>query len=115
MNSSTENLIEYVARVNNALEKKEAFSTYNRDIMHATEIVAGGFKYATQEINLLSHELDQRLYGSPYIIELVEDFLDEKNRKLHILVETDIDLDHPMMHVCKKFPNKTVIKRVPDE
>ena len=115
MSNSTKNLIEYAALVDSAFKEKKEFSTYNRDIFHATEVVAGGFRYAKQEINLLSNELDKRLYGSSYITKLVENFLAKQNGKLNILVETDIDLNHPMIQVCKKFPENAVIKRVPDD
>ena len=42
MDGFFENLLEYKDKVNKALKDKTPFSTYNRDIMHATEIVAGG-------------------------------------------------------------------------
>ena len=115
MSSPTENLIEYAMRVNTAMEKGEPFSTYNRDILHASEIVACGFRYAKNEVNLLSNELDERLYGKDYIAELVEDFVGERNGKLNILVETDVELEHPVLRVCKKFPSNTTVKRVPDQ
>lgn len=115
MSSPTENLLEYSVRVNVAMEKGEPFSTYNRDILHASEIVACGFRYAKEEVNLLSNELDLRLYGEDYIARLVEDFVGERNGKLSILVETDVELEHPVLRVCKKFPNNTTVKRVPDQ
>ena len=115
MSNPTENLIEYAVRVNTAMEKREPFSTYNRDILHASEIVACILKYAEEEVNLLSNKLDKRLYGEDYIAELVEDFVGERNGKLNILLETDVETDHPVITACKKFPKNTTVKKVPDQ
>ena len=115
MDGFSENLIDYAKRVDNALREKTPFSTYNRDIMHATEIVAGGFKYAQNEVCLLSHKLDKRLYGTQRIEKLVEDFLSKKNGRLNIIVETDVDSDHPIIRLCRKYPENTTIKRIPDD
>lgn len=114
MNNPTENLIEYAARVDTAMEKGEPFSTYNRDILHASEVVACMLKYAKKEVNLLSNKLDNRLYGEDYIAELVEDFVGNRDGKLNILVETDVGTDHPVITACKKFPANTTVKKVPD-
>ena len=115
MSNPTENLIEYAARVNYALEKGEPFSTYNRDIRHASIIVASGFKYAKNVVHLLSNKLDLKLYGKDYITELIEDFLTQRNGKVHILLETDVETDHPVIDVCKRFPKNTTVKRVPNQ
>ena len=110
-----ESLLEYRDKVNKALKDKTPFSTYNRDIMHATEIVAGGFKYAEAEVNLLSHELDERIYGLPYIVNLAEGFLSKRNGKLNIIIEKEIDSSHPLLSLCERYPNNTAVRKMPDE
>lgn len=110
-----ENIFAYKQRVNKALAKKRPFSTYNRDIMHATEIVAGGFKYAEYEVNLLSHELDKRIYGLPHIVKLAADFLSKRNGKLNIIIEQDVEADHPLISLREEYPNNIVVRKIPDE
>ena len=115
MDGFLENLLEYKDKVNKALEDKTPFSTYNRDIMHATEIVAGGFKYAQEEVNLLSHELDKRIYGTPHIVNLAEDFLSKRDGRLNIIIEKEIDSSHPLLSMCTRYPNNTTVGKIPDK
>lgn len=110
-----ENLITYTERMENALVPKKAFHTYNRDILHALEIIVAGFRHAQKEVNLLSCKLDPKLYGTPRLQAATRSFLEKEGTKLLILVETKIDLDHPMLTLCNEFRDKVEINTVPDK
>lgn len=114
MRAFPENIFMYKHRLDKALLEKRPYSTYNRDIIHATIIVAGGFKHAKKEVNLLSHELDNKIYGLPNVVKLVEDFLSQRDGKLNIITEKKIGSDHPLINLCDKYPN-AVVKKIPDE
>ena len=114
MNSLTENIADYKSRINKALKHGHELSTYNRDIMHAIEVIVGGFNHSSKTINLLSNELDKRIYDAPRILQAIRKFLQKENTELNILLEKDLD-DHPILEVCKEYGDKVTIKRVPDE
>ncbi len=108
----TENLREYTKRIENALSKKQPHTTYNRDKFHAFAILMAVFRYAESEVRLLSNKLDLVLYGNPLLLEAIGAFLERKGR-LDILVETDIDKDHPLAQMVKDAPSAR-LRRVPD-
>lgn len=111
-----ENLKTYVRKLENALSERTPFNTYNRDILHAAEIVVVGFHYAQQEVYLLSNKLDPVLYGQPRLLNAVSSFMDKRDTKLHILVETKIALSHPLIQLAsEKYRKQIKINRVPEE
>jgi hypothetical protein len=110
-----ENLKEYAERLENALKKKVAFNTYNRDIFHAFAIIHAAFKFAQEEVLLLSHELDIALYGGADLGHEIRGFLGDRKGKMRILVETDISEAHPMMQLCGEFSEQVKILRIPNE
>ena len=105
----------YGVLIEEKLTRKKAFNTYNRDILHATELVIAGFRHAKREICLLSQELDTELYGVDRLQAAVESFLRKKNASLRVLVEVDIEQQHPMMMLRERFPNKIWIGQVKKE
>ena len=48
----------YVGKLYQALAKRRPYVTYNRDESHAGVVVAAGFRYAKEDIEILSHRLD---------------------------------------------------------
>ena len=110
-----ENLITYTERMEDALVGKKAFHTYNRDILHAMEIIVAGFRHAQKEVNLLSNKLEPKLYDTLRLKEAARSFLKKEGTELRILVETKIDSDHLMMTLLDEFRDKIKINTVPDK
>ena len=105
----------YSSQLQRALEKKESFSTYNRDILHAAEIIILGFRFAEKTIYLLSNELDSRLYGDSRLHEALKKFLGKEDTRLHILVERDLPSDHPIIIHTQDFRGRVTLGRVPQK
>ncbi len=101
----------YVGKLYQALAKRRPYVTYNRDESHAGVVVAAGFRYAKEDIEILSHRLDSDVYGR-VVREASETFLEKPGTKLSVLVETDIDKDHPMRELSRAYP-AVEIRRVP--
>ena len=111
-----ENLNAYANRLENALTTKTPFHTYNRDILHAAEIVVAGFRHAQHKIWLLSERLDLSLYGNERLLTAVREFLGRPGSELRILVETEIDAKHPIRQLAEnEFPESMKIGLVPDD
>lgn len=110
-----ENFIVYKARLEKALKDGKPFNTHNSSIKHATEIIANGFLVSREKIRLLSYKLDLELYGTEQVHKAVRQFLERDGTQLHVLIETDIDTNHPIISLCNEFENKTIIRRVPDD
>ena len=109
------NIATYSSELRSALEKKESFSTYNRDILHAAEIIILGLLFAEKTIYLLSSKLDSRLYGDPRLHKALKKFLGKEGTKFCVLVEQDLPVDHPIVPYIQDFPGRVSIKRVPQE
>ena len=107
-----ESLSAYAQTLNAALDGGDSYMEFNRDMIHARIVVSLAFKYAEREIWLLSHKLDPVLYASPSFVQEVQNFL--ARGKLHILVESDVDEDHPI-RVLAKDSDRVEIRRIPDD
>lgn len=115
MGYSASQFSDYKKRLITALEKKEKFVTQNHDNMHAVEIIIAGFTHAKREINLLSHKLDQQVYGNDRVIDAMEGFLKRDDAKLNIIVETRLPTNHPIYNLKENFGTKISLKKIPDE
>ena len=104
----------YTNELENALERKKPFRTYNRDVIHAAETVTAVFRFAKKEVNILSNRLDIALYGEYILYKEIIGFLKQDGTKLNVLIETNIANDHPMMQIRNEFPDKVTIKIVPE-
>ena len=62
---------------------------------------------------LLSHKLDEQLYGGSEFRAAVSEFLKNQEAKLIILVETEICDDHPVMQLKEMSPEQIKISIVP--
>ncbi len=110
-----ESLSEYTERLEKALAKEQPHTTYNRDRFHAFAIVLAVFQHAKREVRLLSNKLDLLLYGNPLLLQTIRDFL-RKGGKLRILVESEIDREHPLAELVRSTPDdKASIRRIPAE
>lgn len=103
----------YYRDLNKALKRGRKFANYNKDMSHAGIVVCTAFRHASEKIRLLSHELDRFLYGGDWFLDELKGFL-SKGGLLNVLIETDVEPDHPVMQLAKKFDEITV-KRVPDQ
>lgn len=105
----------YSRKLQKALQNKKPFSTYNKDLLHAAEIIIYGFSYAEKEIYLLSNRLVPELYGDPRLHTALHNFLSRDNTELHILVEQTLSSDHPIVGVIRPFKDKIKLGRIPQE
>ena len=105
----------YSQNLQNALQNKEPFSTYNKDLLHAAEIVISGFSYAEKEIYLLSNRLAPELYGDPRLHTALRNFLSKDNAELRILVEQTLTSDHPIIEVIRSFESKIKLGQISQE
>ncbi len=110
-----ENLRQYAHRLDKALAEGKPHSAYNHDIFHAFQIVLAMFKYAKQEVLLLSNKLDLTVFGNPDMLEEMEGFLRNRQGELQILVESDIDKEHPVVQLAGDKSCKISIRQIPQE
>ena len=103
----------YYSDLNKALKKGGRFANYNKDMSHATIVVCTAFRHASEKIRLLSHELDRSLYGGVWFLDELQEFL-SSGGLLNVLIESDVEPDHPVMQLAKQT-DKITIKRVPDQ
>ena len=110
-----ENLRTYANRLENALAEQTPFHTYNRDILHASQIVVAGFRHAQRSVYLLSNRLDPALYGDEHLLEAVRSFLKKDGAELRILLEAEIDAHHPFRRLAEdEFNGRVKIGIVPE-
>lgn len=106
----------YEQALDEALRSKKPFTTYNRDITHAAIITRVAFCHAGNKVRLLSHRLDPVLYGTGPLQRSIADFLCREGTSLHILVETDLPGEHPILKLLTDDSRETMkIKKVPPD
>ncbi|MDE0006246.1 MAG: hypothetical protein OXQ29_26455 [Rhodospirillaceae bacterium] len=110
-----ESLNSYAMRLERALKKDKEYRDYNKDARHATVVLSVSFRHAKQEIRLLSNKLDPELYASPGFLSEFYPFLGDPEKRLRILVESDIEERHPIMVAARDYPDRLTIKRVPED
>lgn len=103
----------YAETFEKALKKKTQFANFNKDMNHAAIIVCMAFRHAENNIRLLTHKLDESLYGSKWFLDELERFIGKQDSCLKILIESDIVEDHPVMQMSAQH-NQIEVKRVPD-
>ena len=109
-----ENLNTYADRLESALKSQGPFQTYNRDILHAAEIIVACFRHAERKVCLLSNKLDRNLYGDERLLDAIRLFLKKDGTEFHILVETEIDARHPIRMLADEgYAPKMTIRVVP--
>ena len=108
-------LYEYAQRLRDALGNDTQFAAYNKDIRHASAVVCLAFEHAEKRILLLSHKLDRELYGSKWFMESARVFLERQKGKLQILVESDLEPDHPVVGLAADYNDQVTVKRVPND
>ncbi len=108
-----ENLRQYARRVDRTLSRGEQFSAYSQDTYHAVTILVAVFKYAKEEVLRLSNKLDHALYGNFSLLEKMEGFLRDRRGSLRILVETDIDREHPIAQLAAEQSCNISIRHIP--
>ena len=107
-------LNDYARKLHEALSKRTGYQIYNRDATHAAIVTHLAFVHAESRIWLLSHKLDQLIYSRPWLLEALRNFLGQEDSEMRILVETDVDDGHPLLHFTQKeFPDRVSVKRVP--
>ena len=105
----------YARAFDRALRRGSEFARFNRDMNHATIIVCTAMSHAKANVWLLSHRLDPVLYGGQWFREAAEGFLGRRSGRIHIVVESELADEHPMVALAHKYPGKVTIKRVPDD
>lgn len=109
---ASEGLNDYARRLGTALDKGQAYEETNRDIAHAFVVTVLALSHAKKSFLLLSNKLDTDLYRQPPIIDEMKSFL-EKGGNLRILVEEEIEVDHPIWEVIEHA--KASIRQIPSE
>ncbi len=107
-----ESLNDYVRQLDAALKHGRTYVNSNRDMAHAKVVVFLGICHAKEKVLLLSEKLDWTLYGMPHFMQEVSGFLDRGGR-MEVLVETDLQADHPMMELSDRS-SKLSIRKVPE-
>ena len=107
-----ESLNDYARQLDSALTHGKTYVNSNRDVAHAKVLVFLGICHAKEKVLLLSEKLDWTLYGMPRFVEEVSDFL-ERGGRMEVLVETDLQGDHPMMGLSKRNSSLS-IRKVPE-
>ena len=99
-----------------ALSNGTRFAAYNKDMRHASVVVCLAFKHADEKVLLLSHKLDPELYGSDWFMEEARGFLGGgDDHTLDILVESDLEANHPVLDLVREHRQQVSVKRVPNE
>ena len=112
----SESLNEYIQNLNAALEKGDAYTNYNKDMVHAIVVVSLAFQHAERHIRILSHKLDATLYGHPTFLKALNDFIGKDGVKLDVLVEDGekVGSDNPFVNLTRQVSDKATLKRLSD-
>lgn len=108
-------LNDYRRELQHALRKGNEYHQFNKDISHARVVVCTAFEHAKSRIRLLSNQLDLELYGTMPFVAAMSKFLDKKDHKLVILVETDVPEDHPVRQLGRRYPGQVTMARIHDD
>ena len=91
-------MIEYVEKVRRAAAARNGAPLYNGSVDHAAVLAEAMFAHADKSVDILTGELNARVYGSASVLDRVKEFLGKSSRKVRVLVEEPelIDRDeHP--------------------
>lgn len=111
---SLDNYREQVARL---ARRRDGEPIFNGSIDHAAVIVENMFKAADSHVEILSGELNPRVYGLPEVIREASLFLVDADHKLRILVEEDQEadrIDHPFFEAFKDRDNVEFKRVLPE-
>lgn len=101
-------LHEYRERVLRAAEVRTGEPIYNGSLDHAAVLVETLFLCAREQVDVLSCELNARVYGRERVVEQVNLFLADRAHKARFLVEKKAALDwrnHPLLRALTDNDN----------
>lgn len=112
------NIDDYAQAMDAALSEQRSYSTYNKDIHHATVAVCLSIRYAKDEVLILSQKLDRNLYAGTWFLDEAESFLEDRTGRMRLLVETPLDDlkrdHHPILLLKDRYPAGLSIEYVPE-
>lgn len=79
--------VDYLDRVDRAVKRRNGEGLLNSSLGHAIVIVERLIADAYRSVSILSRNLDPKVYGRNQILDATRRFLDEKPRKMRILLE----------------------------
>ncbi len=97
---------DYRAKVQEAARLRDGEPLYNGSLDHAAVLAEEMFNNAETDVNILSGNLNARVYGTSNIIEKARQFLSDTDHKIRIILENPdkVDpVDHPFI---REFGNK---------
>ena len=107
-------LRDYAEQLDKVLSKGRDYTTFNDDLLNARILVGTALAHAKHKVLLVSHKLAPRLYGHAWFTKAARGFVGRQGR-LDILVESDINEDHPVKALERDHPDLVTITRVPDQ
>ena len=101
-------LDEYRRYVQELASKHDGTPIFNSSLDHASIVVERLFSEAGQQIDVLSGNLNARVYGRNRVIDAAQGFLGTSaNNRLRIILEQDSSADravHPFFRACAEHP-----------
>ncbi len=115
--SAENELAKYRAYVMGVADGTEPTVILNRTAEHASVIVGILFSKAKFEVDILTGELNPRVYAAPEVIEAAANFLmREPAARICILSEKDIDaVKHPFLKALERWAPRIDVRVVPTE
>ena len=102
-------LAEYRQYVRSLASKRDGQPIYNASVEHASIVIENLFAKAKSRVDVLSGNLNARVYGREPVVEEAKLFLASSvNNKLRIILEEDSPEDraiHPFFKACAKSPS----------
>lgn len=99
--------VDYLDRVDRAAKRRNGEVFLNSSLGHSIVIVERMIADAYRSVAILSRSLDPKVYGRNQILEATRRFLDEKPRKMRLLLENrDLQMlaENPFLNKFKDDP-----------
>lgn len=104
---------EYAEKIDRLIREKTGEAVPNSSIDHASILLERMFDNAQSSVRIFSGSLNKLAYGRPEILAAAERFLWDESHHLDIVVEDDIDEDHPFADILAR--SNVQVSKLPPE
>lgn len=95
---------EYAKKIDRLVREKTAEPVENSSIDHASILLERMFDHAEASVRIFSGKLNKLAYGRAEVLAAAERFLWDESHQLRIVIEENMDEDHPFREILKR-PN----------
>lgn len=87
-------MVDYIEKVRRAAILRNGEPLYNGSVDHAAVLAEAMFTYAQKSVDILTGELNARVYGSTIVLDRVKEFLSTSSCQVRVLLERPDLVDH---------------------